>query len=264
MPSISIPWWNTRFDRRSVTALPTGGLEQATRSFGPTDDPAPGESSLWSKMSSRHTLLYFFLPIGIALLIAFLVGWWIGAGHSERRSVLQTLREWTGHLVKGTGAGVARLTGRGKSLLPESTRQRLDDLGQRVDPRAALEPTVGAVLSRMPLRAKVWWCTRCVGKEREPARMCEFVRKFACAHLKMPANAPLRDIGDGIAHQRPGPEANALRKLLAELDGAVYGDLRLDVARWKRSFRRRLVRAFSNRRSESQAFSERGLPKLNP
>jgi hypothetical protein len=93
------------------------------------------------------------------------------------------------------------------------------------------------------------------------------VRIRAKVRLRSPEDAGQRAPAghrEGIARQRPGPEANALRKLLAELDGAVYGDLRLDVARWKRSFRRRLVRAFSNRRSESQAFSERGLPKLNP
>jgi hypothetical protein len=263
MPSVSIPWWNVRFDRRSVTALPTGGLEQAIRVAGQSPQVV-GDESPSAGIMSRHTLQFFFLPIGAALLIAFLFGWWIGAGNTERRSLLGTLRAGAARLGGATGALAGRVSRRGKTLVPDAARQRLDDLGQRLDPGATLEPAVGAVLKRMPLRAKVWWCTRCVGKEREPARMCEFVRKFACAHLKMPMNAPLKDIGEGIARQRPGPEANALRKLLADLDGAVYGNLRLDIAHWKRSFRRGLRRAFARRGPEASDYIERGLPKLNP
>jgi hypothetical protein len=264
MPPISVSWWNVTYDRRSVTALPTGGLDRAIRTTTTADTSARPPTSLWEDLTSRQTLLYFVLPIGSALLVAFLVGWWIGAGHPERRSALRVLRDGIQRLGAGIGAGLGWVARRAKALVPAAATNRLDDLGKRLNPGAALEPAVGAALSRMPLRAKVWWCSRCVGKEREPARMCEFVRKFACAHLKMPANAPLREIGDGIARERPGPEANALRKLLAELDEAVYGNLRLDVAHWQRSFRRKFLRTFSKRQPEPEEFEERGLPELNP
>jgi hypothetical protein len=265
MPPISVSWWNVAYDRRSVTALPTGGLDRATRAAtGASDATDQPPTSLWADLTSRHTLLFFFLPIGVALLVAFLIGWWIGSGYTERRSALRVLRDGIKGLGAGIGTGIGRVGRRAKALVPAAATERIDDLGKHLNPGAALEPAVGAVLSRMPLRAKVWWCTRCVGKEREPAKMCEFVRKFACAHLKMPANAPLREIGDGIARERPGPEANTLRKLLAELDEAVYGNLRLDVAHWQRSFRRKFLQAFSKRKPEPGDFEERGLPDLNP
>lgn len=264
MPPISVSWWNVAFDRRSVTALPTGGLDRATRAAASGDTSDQPTTSMWADLTSRTTLMSFVLPIGAALLIAFLFGWWIGAGNPERRSALRVLLDGSKRLAAAVGSGLGRVLHRGKKLIPTAATDRLDALGKQLNPGAALEPAAGAVLSRMPLRAKVWWCTRCVGKEAEPARMCEFVRKFACAHLKMPANAPLRDIGDGIARERPGPEASALRKQLAELDGAVYGNLKLDIARWQRNFRRSFLQAFSKRRPEPGDFEERGLPKLNP
>jgi hypothetical protein len=114
----------------------------------------------------------------------------------------------------------------------------------------------------LPLRTRVWWCARCLAVEKDAESLCQALRRFACQHLDMPANAPLQAIARRIAQIRPGV-GTEIQGLLKELDDANYGRKRLDLGEWRRRFTRPFRRAVV--RPERRAAVRRGgLPELNP
>jgi len=259
--SIPVRWWDVLAHRDALAKTP--GRVIAVGSDGSAGGgSSPGGPSFLSRLLNEHAFLNYALPLGGGLLAAFGVGLWIGLGSPGARRMGR---------LGGTGAQGLREAGvaAGRSLtavtyrvIPARLGQGLAAVGRRA--RALSAGLLGRAIGTLPVRAKTWWCVRCVGQERDAAALCQVLRRFACDHLSMKANAPLPSIAERIAEERPRADAAPLQDLFRELDDAAYGGQRLELRRWKRGFRRRFRRIFRSPRREDLEGHDVGLPKLNP
>lgn len=259
--SIPVRWWDVLAHRDALAKTP--GRVIAVASNGGADGGAPaGGSSYLSRVLDEHVFLHYALPLGGGLLAAFAVGLWIGLGSPGARG-MGRLGGTSAQGLREAGAAAGRgLTSVSDRVMPARLGQGLAAVGR--GGRALSEGLVGRLIGALPVRTKTWWCVRCVGQERDAAALCQALRRFACDHLSMKANAPLPAIAERIAEERPRADAAPLHDLFRELDDAAYGGHRIELGRWKRGFKRRFRRIFRSPRREDLEGSDVGLPKLNP
>jgi len=261
--SIPVRWWDVLAHRDALAKTP-GRVIAVGSAVGADGGGSPGGTSYLSRVLDEHVVLNYALPLGGGLLAAFGVGLWIGLGSPGARrmgrlggasSQGQGLRE----AAAAAGRGLTSVTYR---VIPARLGQGLAVVGRRG--RALSQGLLGRAIGVLPARAKTWWCVRCVGQERDAAALCQVLRRFACDHLSMKANAPLPSIAERIAEERPQADAAPLHDLFRELDDAAYGGQRIELRRWKRGFRRRFRRIFRSPHREDLDGHDMGLPKLNP
>lgn len=258
-PPISLPWWNVRDRHEAVAKVP--GRIIAVGAGGGAGSLA-GQPSLFGRMMQQPAFLYYALPVGGGLLLAFAMGIWLGSGSPGAgalaragRVVGQGLRD----LVRGVGAAVAAV---GKAVLPARVWGAM--MVRARHGRQAGEGLLGRLVVAMPAPARTWWCLRCVSSEQDAEGLCQVLRSFACDQLNMDANAPLRSISHRIAEDRPKADTGPLHSLLRELDDAAYGGQRLELATWKQAFKRRFRSIFASPSQGAEGRRGLGLPKLNP
>jgi hypothetical protein len=260
-PPISLPWWNVRDRHAAVAKIPGRVIAVGEGAAGGGGSPA-GQPSLFSRMMQEHTFLYYVLPVGGGLLLAFAMGIWLGSG-SPGAGALSRVVSGAGQglrdLVQAAGAAVGAM---GKAVLPARVWEAMAVRARRG--RRAGEGLLGRLVAAMPARAKTWWCVRCVSSEKDAAGLCQALRRFACEQLNMDANAPLRSISHRIAEERPKADPGPLHSLLRELDDAAYGGRRIELATWKQAFKRRFRSIFATPSQEAEERRDMGLPKLNP
>lgn len=229
--------------------------------------PGGGEAgssqrSFLARVMNEHAFLHYALPVGGGLLLAFAMGIWLGTG-SPGSGALARAGGVAGRGLRTLGEAASRgVASAGKAVLPARVWRRLSagaEQGRRLG-----EGLLGRLLVAMPARAKTWWCVRCISSEKDAARLCQVLRRFACDHLNMEANAPLQTIVRRIAEERPQVDSKSLNSLFRELDDAAYGGQRIELSNWKRAFRRRFRHILANPRQDQVGDRDMGLPKLNP
>lgn len=259
-PELSVPWWDVN-TRTAMTARVPGRLVlvgDEARESGSGGVVGHG-AGMGQRFLSQGVFYNYLLPLGGGLVVAFIVGWWIGSGGRMGSGAGAAWRWALGRL-----GGLARAGGRVVGgWLPESLRARL---AARV--QGAMGTTgrvvVGSLVRVMPLRTKVWWCVRCVDRAADPRGLCTVLRRFACDHMAMSPNAPLEAIAACIADERPRADVSELRRLFRSVDDAVYGGHPIGMAEWKRAFRRRFRRALRGPTRDKLQGRTLGLPDLNP
>jgi hypothetical protein len=227
----------------------------------------PGDlaPSIMKRLLTRHALVNFLVPVLGGLLLAFLVGWWIGSGKPGRRreprastqGSIQDRDEATPGAV-----GLGAVVGPARSLAEKALLGPLGRTWQSL--RHLAGRGVGAILGWLPPGFKTWWCVRCVTSETEPQGFCTAIRRFACDNLDMPENATLRAIGERMLKERPATDGSALRAVFTELDEATYSGKELNARDWKRRFRKAFKGAMKGAARARHPTKRRRLPELNP
>ncbi len=262
-PAILVPWWNVQAGRESVAKVPGRVFTVGEGAGGDVAETGWEAPAFLSSLMSDDTVVYYLLPVGGGLLIAFIFGLWIGTGKPGSQVLRRA--ESAGVPESGTGGKLAAMRGAANAVPKVWARRAwlgVQGMARRI--RRLGETTLAAGVTLLPKRAKSWWCVRCVGTEPDPVSLCRTLRRFACDELSMNANAPLPAIADRISEERPRADTAPLRNLFRELEAAAYGGQGIDLTKWKRSFGRRFRRILRSRKREESATRDAGLPRLNP
>lgn len=265
LPIVEIPYWNVVSGRQEVARMATRPLRV---------QPAPaGAQSAVQKAKSRaagegrvplrtesEDIWGFWLPVGGALLAAFIMGWRMGVVQRRQRRAREApdtapIPSPSPFAALAPAAAKARRTAAG--LMPRPLTDRLS---------AGLSAVLRGVNRVIPRRVRVWTCMRCVQRAAEPQGICKILRRFATDCLGLPENSSLRSIGHAIARQRPAVETSAYVNLFGRLDDATYGSTsaKFDVAAWKRDFSKLFGRLLRAPRIRLGSAAGSGLPELNP
>jgi len=241
LPSVSVNWWNVRYNRPEVAALLTDQLNV----MGPAN---PANTGFGGGSSGPVSAFLFWLPMGIA--VGMLLFGWLGAFMGDGKlpgagSLGKLVRPLLGELYTPVSAYTARLS-------PRRSFHRLRTWTGR----------------HLPVSWKLWFCLRAVAREDDPAEWGQALQILAAKHLGVRPQAHLRHLGESIARCHPRANTDEVLRLMAELDEAVYGDKPIrSFARWKRDFRNQIKPGlFPGRRGgyAPGSRSSRALPELNP
>lgn len=245
LPEIAVPWWDLGSETRQVARLPirtlaisgSGSPFSLPRSLTDTE----GWGSLW-------------LPVAALLLI--LAGYWMGvlykqpagdAGTEPRASLRSRAR--TG-LATARGAFAAWLAERGRRLHPAPLASW------------ARQWTLGA----LPDSSRLLRAVRYANQAQTPADWCERFEQVVRAQLEASAQVGSPSMTERMLRLRPRADRARVRRLMEQLDSALYGRQDLDFPRWKRELMAQLGRGsgWPRRRGGPSRIRRTALPELNP
>jgi hypothetical protein len=244
LPEIRLPWWNVKSGTREYAALPIHMLQV---------DGESGPYGLSTSAQARggNGISWFWLPlVGLVLL---LLGYWAGVwykGHAEKHPEREPLRARlsSGLREAGTraGAGVASAVA-------------------KLNPAPALS-RIGLAMSRaLPASSRFLSCVRAANREQTPAAWAQRFQETTCKQLQFDSQTPLPGVTGRIINLRPGADPEQIRRLMQQLDGALYGKQDIDFRRWKKQFARQVGRGRGAlKASRGPRFQRPMLPKLNP
>ena len=234
LPEMAITWWNLERGAAEVARLPIKSLAVSGGAFSGLSSAilvGPGSVHVWLGL------------VGLALLF---VGYSAGV-HRRGRPLARMVpsegrRVWSGRwriASSGLLAGIER------TLL--SLRARL---------RSAL-------ISALPPSYRFRRSVRRASLAADPATWCRLLeQEQRAAGL---GSGPIEPAGLAarIRELGPGGDAERLRRLVGELEAALYGGQALDFARWKREVARHLLRRGCSVRP-LRGVGWAVLPPLNP
>ena len=239
LPSVSINWWNVRYNRPEVAALLTDQINV----MGPAD-PGRGGIVPGSTLGSA----VFWLPMGIA--VGILLFGWLSAFMGDGRL-----------------PGTESLTNLFRPILGE-LYPPLVRLVNRLSPRRAFHRLRTWTGRHLPISWKLWFCLRAVARENDPGEWATALQILASKHLGVRPQSHLRQLGESIVRCHPRANAAEVDRLLTELDEAVYGNRPIrSFPRWKREFRHQIKPGLFPIRFRQCAVTSRlssELPGLNP
>lgn len=274
LPELRINWWNLETARRESSSVPIKNVSVAGES-GPFGF---GRGSGWlgdrggsrtkSEVGSKgEGWSWFWIPVGSIMLL--LIGYWAGVWYRIKRPGSSNADERAARDRTISRAPLSqRMAGTGTRLgsrLGAGLRTGL----RRLDPRAAAA-TIWRGLQTglrklMPASMRVYHCA--IEAERASSAS-EWVLRFkssACQSLRTPNREPLPHLADRILRLRPGADGARVRRLIQELDDALYNGAKLDMRRWKRELRRALRPGWGAFRGLIGDRLQRArLPALNP
>jgi len=238
LPSVSINWWNVRYNRPEVAALITDQIHV----MGPAN-PDRGQGSDQSIISD-----FFWLPM-VAAIVMLLFGWLSAFMGDGRLPGTDTIRKLFQPLLGSLYAPVASYANR---FSPRRTFHRLRTWTGR----------------QLPVSWKLWFCLRAVARENAPEEWAQALQILATKHLGVRPQSHLRQLGASIVRCHPRANAAQVDRLLTELDQAVYGNKPIfSFARWKNDFRHQIkpgLFPIRFRQCGSRQHSAMELPGLNP
>ena len=207
-------WWNLRSDRAETLVLP---IRQLVAGGGLRGDGAFGVTAS-STFFPAGSPLAFWLPL---LGVAFMLGsYW---------SWIWARRKGLAHKVLGHASGL---------LGPANGRVR--QMLQDHSPRRYLHLARQGAIGLLPRSVRLWYCVRYVNSEPDPRDWCQMLKFLANKHLGIPPQLPMPELGEHLIASHPKADARAMRLLMSELDGGIYGSETLDFETWKKAFRRQL------------------------
>jgi hypothetical protein len=244
LPEIRLPWWNVTTGTREYAGLPIRTLlvEGQTGPFGfSTSSSNPGGGGM----------SWFWMPLAGLLLLV--VGYWAGVWFKGR--------EPGGIALAPLGARI----GAGLRAVSDRAADGLDRLGRRLDPAPMLASLRPRLSRALPRSTRFLMCVRSADRESNPVRWCERFQESTCRHLQFDSQAPLPGMTGRILQLRPGADPQQVRRLMEQLDAALYGRQDIDFPRWKQQFRRQVGRRRGVLRADLRLrFRRPLLPELNP
>jgi hypothetical protein len=239
LPSVTINWWNVRYNRPEVAAL----ISDQINVMGPANPDRGGRGTGSSIIPG-----FFWLPMGIA--VGILLFSWLNAFMGDGRlpgsePIKNLFRPILGALYTPLVAFTNRFS-------PRRSFHRLRTWTGR----------------QLPVSWKLWFCLRAVDREDDPAEWAQALQILAAKHLGVRPQAHLRQLGEGIVRCHPRANAVQVDHLLAELDKAVYGSEPMpSFARWKCEFKNQIKPGLLPIRFRQYGISARApaeLAGLNP
>jgi hypothetical protein len=236
LPSIKVAWWDVAADAPRVAEV-----------VG-YDSEGPVQTALPSRRSGEGSSypVFFWFPLMITL--GLVLGYWLGAWSRTR-----PLLDWLGHK-----AGAAL-----QVLKRHATKHTLS-VQRKLSPFTYLNKLRMGLAAIMPIRAKVWMCTRCVQREDDPDAWCQEFKNRICQHLNITAQTPLPVIAEKLIEANPQVDPVRMRDLIRSLDGAIYGSRPIDFQSWKKDFGNQLRPRAHLRRYRRYRQLQSSLPELNP
>jgi hypothetical protein len=246
LPSLRITWFNVTTGTVEHTSLPirtlaaagkSGALERFFHSNNRSLFP-PGYASA------------FWLPLtGVLLLLA---GYWIGVWYKGRE----------GH--QGPSP-VALVTALGHSAAAASA-DRARRLGRRLSPRRHWGRAIARGANLLPTSLRLWFWVRCANEERDPGLWCKTLLFLSCRQLALSPYAPLPEMAEKLIELQPGSDPQQVRQLFRQLDGAIYGNNRIDFEQWKGDLTRQVRPGIPYLRGRGRKSRNKAgrLPDLNP
>ena len=239
LPSVTINWWNVRYNRPEVAALLTDQLQV----MGPTNPDSGGFGS-----DGPINSAFLWLPMVVAVGI-LLYGWLNAFMGDGRLPGTEQLKNLVQPVLGGLYAPLVTL---GNKISPRRTFHRFRTWTGR----------------HLPVSWKLWFCLRAVAREDDPTEWGQALQILAAKHLGVRPQAHLRHLGNSIARCHPRANAKQVERLMTELDEAVYGDKPIDsFARWKAEFRNQIKPSLFPIRFRQCGVASRfssELPQLNP
>lgn len=248
LPAVRVDWWNVEAERPETSGVPIRSLEVAGESgpFGFAKSTARSEGGgSWS-----------WVGMPLAGLLLLLIGYWGGVWYRlhgpQRRAPA---------LAGRSGAALARAAA--------GLRRRLRDGLRWLDPRPPLAAARGRLAARAaeltPASVRVYRCARSAASAETPDEWAVAFQRQACHRLCTPNQEPLPRVADRLLSLRPGADSERVRRLMQELDSALYNGSPIDFARWKHDFRRALRPGLGGLRGLiAGRVRRRRLPPLNP
>ncbi len=238
LPSVSLNWWNVRYNRPEVAALITDQINV----MGPADPERGGPGS------GSVSAAFFWLPMGIALgVLAF--GWLTAFMGDGRLPGAESIKALFQPVL-------------GKLYAP------LVAFANRFSPRRSFHRLRTWTGRQLPISWKLWFCLRAVGREEDPAEWAQALQILAAKHLGVRPQSHLRQLGESIVRCHPRANAEQVDHLLVELDEAVYGNKPMrSFPRWKREFKNQIkpgLFPIRFRQCGIVSHVSRELPGLNP
>ena len=262
LPEVRVNWWNVETAQRESSGVPIRSLSVVGES-GPFGF-AQGASTVGSE---GQAWAWFWIPLAAIALL--LIGYWAGVWFR-----LSWPRALDAEAVAGTEGRSPRTSlshrlGQAAARPGPRLAAGLKAALQRLDPRApiaALLIAMRSVLRRLiPASMRVYRCAIDAEQASSPSEWALRFKSSACQTLRTPTREPLPRMADRILRLRPGADAEQLRRLIQELDTALYNGGELDMQRWKRELRRALRPGFGALRGLfGNRLRRARLPALNP
>jgi len=255
LPEIRLPWWNVTTGSKEYATLGIHSL-QADSESGPIGPTPP------AKTTTGVVLRWLWLPVvGVMLL---LLGYWGGAWYKGRR--LDASAESDSPARIGGPGPVRERLGRALSSAGATLSTGATDLAKRVNPTPLLARIKPLVSNSLPASTRFLGCVRAADREAGPAAWAERFQILTCRHLKFDAQTPLPGVTGKILALRPSADPEQLRRLMQQLDGALYGNQDIDFRRWKKQFRSQVGRrrGLAGASGRKLHLTRARLPELNP
>lgn len=241
LPSVSINWWNVRYNRPEVAAfhmshLIVKGPPNPERGFLGTEDPV------------SIGFIAYWIPLMIGALI-MLYGWISALFGPGRLPGFSHIRKWVKPVLGELYGPVAAFM-------------------SRISPRRRFHRIRTWTGRKLPISWKLWFCLRAVECEDDPSEWGHALQILAAKHLGVRPHSHLKYLGSSIVACHPRANAKQVERLMQELDEAVYGDRPIrSFERWKREFKQQIKPGlFPLRFRHCKVISRhtRELPQLNP
>ena len=246
-PEIRIPWYNVTTGSRDWASLPLGlGTAQAA------------EESLFSREDAG--LIWLSLAGLLLPVLGFGIGLW-----------------YRGRLLAPAAPGqdsIGARLGRGARAAAGAASRRWGQVRDRLQPAPLWGRLRDGLRGLLPPASRFLSCLRAANHAREPAVWARHFQEQACRHLPAGPLPPQPGALPGLASQllrlRPGADPEQIRRLLRQLDGALYGGQDIDFPRWKKDFARQVSRVQGlmgyglRSRNRGPRIERPRLPELNP
>lgn len=236
LPSIKVAWWDVAMDAPRVAEL--AGYDNE----GPVQTSAQSQGA----REGRSYPVYFWFPL--MLTLGLILGYWLGVWSRTR-----PLLEWVGHKARAALLSMKRLG-----------MKQVQTVNQVISPLPYLNKLRMGLAAVMPIRAKIWLCTRCVQGEDDPDAWCQEFKSRICQHLNITSQTPLPVIAEKLIEANPQVDPVRMRALIQSLDGAIYGSKPIDFLVWKKDFGNQLRPRAQLRRYRRYRQLQSTLPELNP
>ncbi len=243
LPAVELHWWNTRFSRAESTLLPA-------RRFVANGTPKGNEP--WRNVNDNNGFFanrWWLLPLVLAIGMA--------------------LYQWYRHFLRGgRGGELLRIPQRFLQVTLGGFYAPLTRFLGRLSPRRLAHAARAAIAQRLPISWRLWFCMRALARENDPEGWAQAIQLLGHKRLGIPANAPLRAIGDSLANCHPAADRAKVAELMLRLEKAVYGSEPIDdFPRWKRDFNAQIrphLLSARLRKCRPPRPSGPRLPALNP
>jgi hypothetical protein len=243
LPEIRLPWWNIKTGTREYATLPIRTLH------------VQGESALSAAattLTGGGAVSWFWLPVsGLVLL---LLGYWGGVWYRSYRER---------HPARGP---MAARVGQGVRAAASEAAAGLGRAVSRLNPAPALRRIRSGMGRTLPASTRLLMCVRAANREREPVAWVRRFQETTYQQLRFDAKTPVQGVTGRILALRPSADPEQVRRLMEQLDAALYGRQDIDFERWKHQFQRQVGRTRGLMRGAWRRTYWRRplLPELNP
>lgn len=236
LPALEVQWWNVATSKSEKTFM-------SKRFLGINEKISSSISEEFGLLNSDGAWV-FWQPL---LIIAFVTGLYWSWLWARGRSLGQ---RYAHHIM----------------IVTEPLRRKVNFLLLKLSPRRWMHRIRRFFADSLPRSWRLWYCVRVADNETSPEIWIQVLRFLMERRLGITGKTSTHQLAEYIIKAHPGADASQMRKMLYQLDAAIYGNTQLeDFANWKKQFKREIrPRLFPAVFSRFGGIRKQGLPSLNP